>query len=208
MKSMQKDDALTATAIILAGGRSTRMGYDKGLMPFAGQPLIGHIADQLRPLFPRILVSGTDVCAAGGKYDFLGLPVVPDIEPGRGPLMGIVSCLLRSTDDLNFVTACDNPHLDIGIIHKLFDRADGADVVVPGRADGRYEPLFALYRKSVIHAAQAELAEGRGQVIAILDRVKTVRVEIAGTAWCTNLNTADDYRRATTQEIQNAGAQR
>ncbi len=95
-----------ATAIILAGGKSSRMGgTDKSLLPVSGVPMIEYIAGQLEGHFDEILIGAND----SEKYRFLNLPIVADFETGKGPLMGIYSCLAASASDINFVTACDIP---------------------------------------------------------------------------------------------------
>ena len=84
---------MDATAVVLAGGRSTRMGRDKAFLDLAGKPLIARVLDVLLPLFREVLVSGP----RRPPYDGLGLPLVPDIVPGRGPLSGLHAGLVSNT---------------------------------------------------------------------------------------------------------------
>ncbi|NCU32376.1 MAG: molybdenum cofactor guanylyltransferase, partial [Candidatus Moranbacteria bacterium] len=112
-----------ATAIVLAGGKSSRMGEDKSLLPVNGRPLIAHIVDQLRDRFDEIIIGANDP----EKYAFLNLPVVTDIEKDKGPLMGIYSCLNASTNDVNFVTACDIPVMNTKLISDMLQLVAGVD---------------------------------------------------------------------------------
>ncbi len=96
---------MDATAIIMAGGKSSRMGQDKSMLTVNGEPVIKHIFQQLQPHFSQVLVSSDDV----SKYSFLGVQVVPDEDTGKGPLMGIASALRVSAREVNFVIACDIP---------------------------------------------------------------------------------------------------
>jgi len=181
-----------ATAIILAGGESRRMGQDKSLLPINGRPLISHIADQLH-YFPERLVSSNDP----EKFAFLQLPVIPDREPGQGPLMGILSCVSRATHDLCFVTGCDIPTLDPGFIMHLLALASDNDIVMPRHADGRMEPLLAAYRKSIIPAAEAGLHSGNGRITAIFGQLRVCFIAMDESGWYHNLNTMNDFHRLT-----------
>ncbi len=180
-----------ATAIILAGGRSSRMGADKSLLPVDGQPIIESICERLAGRFDQMLISANEP----EKLAFLGLEIVPDRIPGQGPLMGIASAMEASSNDLNFVVACDIPHIHIGLVEKMLAEADtsGADVVVPTTGSEAYEPLFAVYRKSALVAINKVLASGGRRIsdIFALCRVKYVR--LTDTEWLRNLNTPAEY---------------
>ena len=180
-----------ATAIILAGGRSSRMGADKSLLSVDGQPIIERICERLAGRFDRILISANEP----EKLAFLGLEIVADRTPGQGPLMGIASALKASSSELNFVVACDIPHIHIGLVEEMLAEADrsGADVVVPTTGSEEYEPLFAVYRKSALEAINKVLASGGRRIsdIFALCRVKYVRLTDA--EWLRNLNTPAEY---------------
>ena len=180
-----------ATAIILAGGRSSRMGADKSLLSVDGQPIIERICERLAGRFNRILISANEP----EKLAFLGLEIVADKIPGQGPLMGIASALEASSSELNFVVACDIPHIHIGLVEEMLAEADrsGADVVVPTTGSEEYEPLFAVYRKSALEAINKVLASGGRRIsdIFALCRVKYVRLTDA--EWLRNLNTPAEY---------------
>ena len=180
-----------AGAVVLAGGDSFRIGQDKAMLPIAGKPMIAHIVDQLKRLFDEVVVSSNKPEA----YRFLKLEIIPDLEPGQGPLMGIASSLRRMRHDLNFVVACDVPKIDLGFVRRLFALADGYDLVLPTIEDGRYEPLFAVYRKSVIAPAERILENGGRSILALLDRVKVRLVRIPDARWYRNINTDADYAR-------------
>jgi len=179
-----------ATAIILAGGKSTRFGEeDKSMLVIRGLPMIQYIALQLKEMFPEVIIGSGEI----EKYSFLGLKVVPDIRPGYGPLMGICSGLNESSNDMNFITACDIPEIDGLFISKLFEASPGADIVMPVRKDGRYEPLLALYHRSVEKKALEMLNEGKRKISDLTEKVNTVYVEFEAVEWYYNLNSMEDY---------------
>ena len=178
-----------AAAIILAGGQSRRMGQDKNFLRVGGLPLIQHIDAQLEPWFDEVLIGANDP----GKFAFLQRRVIPDREPGMGPLMGLLSCLAASGHDLNFVTACDIPTHDPRFLMRLIQAAEGVDIVMPLSADGRPEPLLAVYRKSVCLAAEQVLQKGGRRLADLFEQVKVKTVSMPAADWYRNLNTMDDY---------------
>ncbi|MFA4874758.1 MAG: molybdenum cofactor guanylyltransferase [bacterium] len=177
-----------ATAIVMAGGESSRMGRDKALLEIIGTPMIQHIADQLRPHFKEILISANDPV----KYSFLDLPVVVDHEKGRGPLMGIASALAASKHDLNFVHACDIPHSDIHLVHRMVRLADDCDALIPRTPEGN-EPLFAVYRKSALTAIRESLKHGDGRISSIFDACNVKFLDLPEGVRFMNLNMPEEY---------------
>ena len=180
-----------ATAIILAGGSSGRMGADKSLLPIKSKPIIERICEQLRDSFEQILISANEA----DKLAFLGFEIVPDRQTGQGPLMGIASALEASENELNFVVACDIPNIDLTFVRRLLVEAQKADIVIP-TADGneKLEPLFAVYRKSTLKTINEVLASGGRKISDIFSRcnVRYIKME-AGQI--TNLNTMDEYEQ-------------
>lgn len=180
-----------ATGVIMAGGKSSRMGSDKSLLEVGGRPMIEHIADQLRPHFAELLVSANDP----EKYAFLGLPVVSDRVLDQGPLMGIASVLEAAHHDRVFVTACDIPEVDVDLMTSLLRRAHHRDGAVARTPEGHLEPLFAVYRKRFAAAANATLAtEARG-VRAAIEKSDMAIVDLDAGSDPVNLNTPEDLAR-------------
>jgi len=180
----------SATAIIMAGGGNTRLGQDKSMLEVAGQPMIKHVYDQLWPYFNQILISSSDV----SKYDFVGVEVVPDRILGQGPLMGIASAMEASANDINFVTACDIPHVDMFLVRRMLRECRDCDGVVPKLGDSRYEPLFAVYRKSMLKAMNKLLASGGRKIDGVYNHCKISYIDLAEDQRPANINTMADYR--------------
>jgi molybdopterin-guanine dinucleotide biosynthesis protein A len=153
---------------------------------------VEHIADQLRPLVDELFLGAND----SAKYAFLGLPVVPDEQPGQGPLMGILSCLAAARHDRVFITACDIPTLPRAFVRGILARAAHADVVIPQHADGRYEPLLAAYSRGLVPGLRSILAAGRRRLVDILELpgIRVDRLPLPKADWYRNLNTPDDYQ--------------
>ena len=181
-----------ATAIILAGGKSSRMGRDKSLLSANNLPLIGKIVSQLKDHFPEIIIGANDI----EKYRFLNLPVIPDLEEGKGPLMGIYSTLLRSKHEINFLVACDIPDINIEYVKELIRQAKDHQIVIPTWNNGKHEPLFAVYRKSILDNVKNLLDSGQRKISLLFKStdVKYMPLPDEG-KWYKNLNTMEDYKK-------------
>jgi len=179
----------SAAAIVLSGGSSVRMGEDKSLLKLGDQRLIEKVTGQLIPHFQSVVISGSPE-----KYAFTGLAVIPDCEPNGGPLVGLYSCLSQSEQELNFVTTCDVPDVHLPFVRRLLREADGVDAVVAVAENQRIQPLFAVYRKSVVETIATVLASGKRSMHALLDQLNVRSVPLSGD-WYHNLNTHDDVVR-------------
>jgi len=183
------------TGVILAGGRSSRMGRDKALLEVDGVPLFERVLAAMTPLFSTLVI-------AGDRPDLArpGLPCIPDRYPGSA-LGGLHAALAAAQTPWIFVAACDMPYPDPELIRQILRERHGHDVVVP-RTETGLEPLFALYGKGCLAPMEAMLSEGRCRIYDFYDEVR-VRVlteaelpDGAGKAFV-NINTPGDYGRAT-----------
>ena len=151
------------SAFILAGGASTRMGTDKGLLEFGNEPLIKQTAQLIEPLVRDVTVVGRPEL-----YSDLGLRTIPDksvreaggSQPVRTPLIGIATALASTSSSWNLVLACDLPYLTREWVDWLLARAiaSGSQIVMPRTSRG-LEPLAAVYRQEcaapVLHALES-----------------------------------------------------
>ncbi len=182
---------MDATAIIMAGGKSLRMGRDKSMLPVNGEPVIKHIFEQLHPHFSQIFISSDDV----SKYSFLGVEVIPDEVTGKGPLIGIASATRASANDVNFAIACDIPEVDISFVRWMVRKSKGFDAVVPQTGPAQYEPLFAVYRKSTLAAIDKAIAAENYRIIDPLKDCKVNYIDLDCSRQIENLNTMMDYHK-------------
>lgn len=161
---------IAACGVILAGGQSSRMGANKALLDFGGEPLISRVARQFTEWFQQVVV----VTNTPDVYTFLGLPMVGDRIPGLGPLGGLEAGLTASRFENAFFAACDMPFLNLELISYLLSQAPGNGIVVP-RVGGEYEPMHAVYTRACLPAITANLDARRLKLLSIFDMV-TVRV--------------------------------
>ena len=189
---------MSGGAIVLAGGRSVRMGQDKALLHTNGLTLLETVVAALRPLVGEIVI----VADRADKYDLLDCRVVGDLYPETGPLGGILTGLYALGTGRHLVIACDMPALQPAVLRLLLDSAGPEwDVVVP-EIVGRMEPLCAVYADTAIPALQAFLDSGGRALQRALTGVRTLRIPETELRrydpillTFTNLNTPDDLER-------------
>ena len=191
----------TAGGVVLCGGKSTRMGTSKALLPFGPETMLQRVVRLLSPIVAPIAV----VAAVDQELPRLPADVIVarDEREGRGPLEGLRAGLKALPDDVDaaYVTSCDVPLLVPGFVSQMIELAEGYDAAVI-EVDGFTHPLSAVYRRSTLPHVERLLAEDRLRPIFLYDAVNTRRVRppevTADPALRTlrNLNTREDYERA------------
>lgn len=165
---------LNACGVILAGGQSSRMGANKSLLDFDGEPLIGRLARRFVDWFEQVVV----VTNAPETYAFLGLPMAGDRIPGLGPLGGLEAGLTVSRHPHAFFCATDMPFVNEGLVRFLVGAAPGYDVVVP-LLQGEYEPMHAVYAHHCLPRITDLIEARRLKLLNIYDgaRLRTINEE-------------------------------
>ncbi len=178
-----------ATAILLAGGRSRRMGRDKRRLDVGGTSLVEDAFRRLSALFAEVLVSvGTsEILVPGARH-------VQDAHDRAGPLGAVVTAMGHAAHETVFVMACDIPDPPVDFIKDLMSRAGDYDVVVPVDDEGRYETLFAVYHRGMLPLLRSLLDAGEKRIRRAYPRVSTREVKIPRDVTLRNLNTPDDLR--------------
>lgn len=153
------------TGVLLAGGRSRRMGHDKTLIEIGGRPLLLRSLDLLCQYFATVLI-------AGDRPDLArpDIQSVPDIYPGSA-LGGLYTGLDSAQTDWIFVAPCDMPYPDPRILELLINYRNGYDAVVPRTPQG-YEPVFALYNKSCLPYMEKMLREGQFRIYDFYQQIE------------------------------------
>lgn len=146
---------LPLTGLILCGGKSRRMGRTKAFLPYQGTTMIAHMIKTVRPLFSEVFL----VANEPQLFEDLGVDVVKDILPYRGPLGGILSGLLVASHHYSFVLACDLPFVDEKLIEDMASHRYGKDVLVLKHSRG-IEPLIGIYSKNCVTSLEESLFAG------------------------------------------------
>ncbi len=162
------------SGVVLAGGRSTRLGFDKSLVPFGDTPLIARVVETIRPVVQECIVVTNDAAKLAGVLN--DVRFVRDAIARRGALVGNYSGLLAAQYDHVLVVACDMPFLNVRLLRHLLALADQCAVVIPRRSKGT-EPLHAVYARSCIAPIERSLHKGEVTIVGFFPEVKVCYVE-------------------------------
>ena len=180
--------------VILAGGRSRRMGYDKATLPAGDGTLIEHLARRLAPVVTETIIAG-----GSPRPPFEGAHVVPDHQPGLGPLAGMLAGLTAAKERHVWVVGCDLPDVEPALGALLCALAGDYEAIVP-RLDHEPEGVCALYVRELTPRIEALLEAGQRSIKSLLassrvryvepDELRAVDPDLRSFR---NINTPADY---------------
>lgn len=180
------------TGLILAGGRSRRMGVDKAFLPMGDATAIDVLHGQLSLWCDHISV----VTSRDRLEHYRAYSVIPDELSDQGPLMGLCSGLAASATEVNIVVACDIPLIEPLLLARMLSLSEANDIVIASLPASRGDqPLLGVYKRSILPAARQLLAAGHRRVAELFGLSKTERVVVEDDGWYTNLNTPREYHR-------------
>ncbi len=186
---MQKD----VTGIILAGGKSSRMGIDKGLINLNGQPMIQSIIDTLKSIFETLLIISNN-----NEYKKFGLPVHEDLIKNKGPVGGIYTALEKTKTETNIIISCDTPFVSAEVIRKLLAESDSTKVLI-AKHNEKEHPLIGVYKKECRQVFKTNLDQNQlklRSVNAQLDyKVVVLPIEEFTSRIFANINTKEDLKQ-------------
>ncbi len=191
---MTKEKEIKITGIILAGGKSSRMGYDKGLAIVHGKKIIECVYEVLKQVTDNvIIISNTH------SYDDLGLLVFEDIYKDKGPLSGIYTGLFNSTTQDNLIVACDMPFVSIEILNFILNNSSGKQIVIP-IVNGNMEPLCGFYKKEITRNLKELIEKEILPVHEVVRYFNILELSIEGkkmiqSSVFTNINSPDDLEK-------------
>jgi molybdenum cofactor guanylyltransferase len=193
---------INATAIVLAGGASSRMNYNnKALLIYKGKSFIQIALDHVKDFGERMIVAQTE-----DQYDYEGVKTISDIYPKRGPLCGIYSGMIKARYDIAAVLSVDTPFISPQLMLRLTELCQGHDAVVPRK--GEYcQPLCAAYSKKSLSTMKRALDQGINKPIDIYDLLDVYymteeEISVYGNfdRMFRNINTIEDYEKILIQE--------
>lgn len=184
------------TGIVLAGGKSSRMGTDKGFLMLNNKPFVQYSIDALKPLVSEIIIVSDNP-----DYDVFGYKRIADAIKDSGPISGICSGLQASKNVYNLVLSCDIPLITSEVLKKLIDAIDDTSEIIQAESNGKSMPLVAVYKKSIAYIFYKFLQEDERRLrVAIKScQFKNVVLDKALENTTMNINTKEEFK-----QIQNA----
>jgi len=146
---------LETEAFILSGGKSSRMGRDKGMVLFQGKPMISYIIEAVNEAGVQVNMIANDI-----KYRSFGFPVYADVVTEKGPMGGLLTAFTNSEAEVVFLVSCDMPLISTEAVKELLKLAD-REKIIAATVEERVNPLFALYPKFLKPDVENRIASGR-----------------------------------------------
>ena len=191
-----------AGAIVLVGGRSSRMGQPKAALDFGGVPLLTRIVIELKSRFDEIVIVAAPRSESQPPIEIPGLKIVHDETAFGGPLDALRRGLDALDHEIAFACACDLPLLSSEVAMRLVAMLDDFDGVIPEIA-GMLQPLHAVYRKRCARAIQSLASSGEKRLLASSHVINAKKVDESVLREIDpellsffNVNTPDDYQLA------------
>lgn len=193
MQNTHNEKINDATGVLLAGGKSTRMGRDKASIDLSGSPLYSPALELLCQHFQTVIIAGDRP-----DLELDDIPSIPDRYPGSA-LGGLHAGLSVISTDWIFVMPCDLPYPDARLLKQLYELREGVDAVVPQTPTG-YEPVFALYHKRCLSVFEAALKAGKRSIFSLYPQlnVRFLKWHDMPEGWeksLLNVNTPEDLKK-------------
>ena len=181
------------TGIILAGGKSQRMGTDKGMLPLDGKPFISHIYEALKPIVGDNIV----VVSSNADYDALGYARIEDLIADKGPVGGLYTALKQSKTKFNLVLSVDVPLVSTELLQWLVDKHEDSFLITQVQANEKASPLIAVYDRAMRILLGEHLAGNQLKLCDVVEEVnhQTLSVPEMWKGQVQNINTDEDYKK-------------
>jgi len=169
---------LDRSAIIIAGGFSSRFRQDKGQLLLANKPLIKHVLDVVNSIVDEkfVVVSSNGQSENFANVVDSNVKIAVDAEDAQSPLIGALTGFEKAGGEYSLLLPCDTPLVSREILLLLFELCINKNAVIPRWPNGYIEPLQAVYRtKPALEAAKNALSEGKFNVRSMVDRLRGVR---------------------------------
>lgn len=169
---MVQMDINKVTGYILAGGKSSRMGTDKGLMNLGGKTLVQYVIDALKPVADKVVIVSNNA-----EYEKFGFEVIEDEIKGIGPAGGIYTALNHSTSEKNFIISCDMPFVTSDSINFVVVNAHDSEITLPIH-NQNLEPLFGVYSKVCLQRWKTLIESGNIKLHDLVEHFRLNKLKV------------------------------
>jgi len=179
------------TGIVLAGGKSSRMGLDKGLIKMNHQTFIEVVINAMKPLVGEIIIVSNN-----SDYDKYGCLRINDLIKDSGPIAGLYSGLCFSQSDYNLVLSCDIPFIKTDVLKYLFIDEYTKYDVVQLKSNKKTMPLIAIYHKKCLTTCLTLLRSNEKRLRTLVQKLntKTITIDNALSQYVENINTKAEFK--------------
>jgi molybdopterin-guanine dinucleotide biosynthesis protein A len=184
-------ETTTITGIILAGGKSSRMGEDKGFLILNGKTFMSYIIEALQPIVGEIIIVSNNP-----DYDVFKLKRVEDVMEDSGPLAGLYAGLLHSETENNIVLSCDVPLISTSLLKKLIEGFTPETDAIQFESQGKTMPLIAMYKRDCMHPILKLLQSNERRLRFAIEQleVKTIQLDPELGETVRNINTVRELK--------------
>lgn len=181
------------TAYILAGGKSQRMGKEKGLLPLNNKPFISHICNALEPIVGTNII----IVSSNSDYDFLGHTRIEDIIADKGPVGGIYTALKNSKTKFNFILSVDTPLISSDLLQWIADKHEDLYMMTQVQVGDKASPLIAIYDRSCKTVFGEHMAAKQLKLREVIEDMshQTLVVPAKWHKQVQNINTPEEYEK-------------
>lgn len=178
-------------AIILAGGKSSRMGQDKGLLLINNKPMVTHVIDEIKKITSEVIIISNQK-----EYNQFEIPVFEDMIKNSGPLAGIYTGLFYSKYDKNLVLSCDVPCVTADLLNYLIKHSENYDVTIP-TINNKTHQVIGVYSKSCMSYFKKELDSNQLKLKVALEKISLNLVDANDfdEQVFANVNTQEDIKQ-------------
>jgi molybdopterin-guanine dinucleotide biosynthesis protein A len=177
------------SAILLAGGKSTRMGQDKAFMQWNGKRFLEHVIEAAKSVSSKVILSGDK-----DRLSEFGLEIIEDMEKDNGPVFALASCFAELADENVLVLSCDVPQINAKDLDFLIGKQKLDADVTCYEYKGKVMPLIGIYSPSSFMAFKNAMENGERKLFSVLNGLKVNTVKYEGVDGLMNINTLQDLK--------------
>ncbi|MBI9069458.1 MAG: NTP transferase domain-containing protein [Salinivirgaceae bacterium] len=174
------------TGIVIAGGKSSRMGTNKALIEYKGKRLIDNAFSIIKPLVQEVIISS--------NVEIKGYEVYKDALTEIGPIGGLYTGLQNSTTEINLIIPCDVPNVTTEFYSSLLANSDGYDAIIPRLKDGKVEPLIGIYSKTILKTIEKQIYAKDYKLVNLLNLLHVKYVDVSDVSIFENINNLNDLK--------------